>query len=199
MMMLRTINFLAIIFLAGCSVFPPTTSPARKQILSALAETVPQRATRPMTLMVLMPQTRPLYDTLQMAYTSKPYQIDFYSQYEWGETPAQMLQPLLVKTLEDTHAFASVLTPSIHAPYTYTLQTEITELIQDYTTVPATLRLSLRLYLNDGASNKTIASKEISLRDPMNDRTPEAGVTAANTATAKALHEIAEFVLDKTR
>lgn len=185
--------------LTGCSVLPPTSAPAKKLILDTLPAAVPQRTTSTSTLMLFMPQTRPLYDTMRMAYTVKPYQIDFYSQHEWGETPAQMLQPLLLKTMEGTHAFGAVLSPALHAPYSYALQTEISELVQDYTVEPAQLRLSLRLCLIDGATGRPIAMQQFVQREPLHSKGPEAGVAAANAAVARALREIAGFVLDHTR
>jgi cholesterol transport system auxiliary component len=109
-----------------------------------------------------------------------------------------MLQPLLVRTLQNTHYFRAVLTPPYSGRYTYSLRTEILELMQDFTSEPATLQLSLRVRLSNDTANRIIATKEISLREPMQQKTPYAGVMAANDATAKALQKVTEFVLEKT-
>ena len=37
---------------------------------------------------------------------------------------------------------------------------------------------------------------EIVVIEPMSQRSPQAGITAANRATGKALREVAQFVLD---
>ena len=46
------------------------------------------------------------------------------------------------------------------------------------------------------ATHQVIATKEVSLREPMRERDPYAGVVAANEATQKALRELARFVID---
>jgi cholesterol transport system auxiliary component len=91
-----------------------------------------------------------------------------------------------------------VLTPPPVGRVSYTLRSEIVELLQDFTTQPATLRLGLHIELADDAAGRVIASKDIALREPMRQAAPEAGVAAANEALAKALQEVARFVLDKT-
>jgi cholesterol transport system auxiliary component len=132
-----------------------------------------------------------------MVYRDRPHQVAYFGQHEWAETPSQMLHPLVVKTLENTRYFRAVLTPPYTGRYTYALRTEILELTQDFTSQPATLLLSMRLQLTDAAAAHVIATKEISLREPMQQKTPYAGVAAANEATAKALQEVAVFVLEK--
>jgi hypothetical protein len=50
--------------------------------------------------------------------------------------------------------------------------------------------------LSDDAKGKLVATQEISLREPMQQKSPVAGAVAANEATAQALVEIARFVLE---
>lgn len=192
---------LSILAMAGCTVLSPVDIETTKAMITKLppelASAMPQRHAQA-TLLVLPPETRPLYDTTQMAYTIKPYQIAYFSRNEWGATPSQMLQPLLVKTLENTRAFREVLVPPYSGAYAYVLRTEILELTQDFTSEPPALQLSLRFQLNDGASNRIIASKDIMLREPMQQKTPYAGVVAANDAVARALQEAARFILENT-
>lgn len=195
--MLRTVaSTLAVAAVAGCTLLSPANNATSKAMLSKLPPVLPQRETHAATLLVLPVETRPVYDTTQMAYTTQPYQIGYYTRHEWAATPAQMLQPMLVQTLERTRYFHAVLTPPYAGSYSYALRTQILELVQDYSAAPATLHLVLRLQLSDGASDRIIASKEIVLREPMPQQTPDAGVAAANDATAKALQECAAFVLE---
>lgn len=200
----RVINGLTAMLLgalaaSGCSVLPPPAAEATKAIITKMPASVPQRAADGATLLVFPPETAALYATTQMAYATQAYQIEYFSQHEWGETPSQMLLPLLVKTLENTHAFTTVLTPPYQGHYSYALRTGITQLMQDFTVDPAVLVLSLRLQLSDGSTDRIIATKTISLREPMRRKTPDAGVDAANDAAAKALEETARFVLDNTQ
>jgi cholesterol transport system auxiliary component len=192
-----TITALAVTTLAGCALLSPAKTEITTARLEKMPAEVPRRDSRPITLLVFPPEAKPTVNTTQMAYTVRPYEVAYFSQHQWGGTPSQMLQPLLVRTLESAGYFKTVLTPPHTGRYSYALRTEILELTQDFTSEPAALRLSLRLRLSDDAANRVIATKEISLREPMRQKTPYAGVVAANEATAKALQEVAKFVLEK--
>lgn len=181
----------------GCALLQPAPAETRKEVLHKMPAELPRRASNGAVLVVFPPQARPIYDTTQIAYTSRPYEIAFFSQHEWAETPAQMLQPLLVRTLQDTHFFSAVLAPPYPRHYSYALRTEIRELIADFSSEPAAMQLSLQFQLSDGATGRIVAVKQVTIREPMQQKTPQGGVVAANEATAKALLELARFVLDK--
>ncbi len=189
-------TLLGVLAASGCSVLPAPATEATKAIITKMPASVPQRIANSATLLVFPPETAEIYATTQMAYATQAYQIEYFSRHEWGQTPSQMLLPLLVTTLENTHAFSSVLTPPYAGRYSYALRTGIAQLMQDFTTSPPALVLSLRLQLSDGGTNRIIATKTISLREPMRQKTPDAGVEAANSAAAKALEETARFVLE---
>jgi cholesterol transport system auxiliary component len=182
---------------SGCSLMAPAQVDVRKEVLSKLPLDLPQQKTRAATVLVLAPETNPLYDTTRMAYTVRPYEIDFFGRHEWGEAPSQMLQPLLVQALLATHAFSAVRVPPHVGRISYSLRTEILELVQDFTSPQPMLHLALRVQLNDDATSRVVATRELRLREPMQQKTPYAGVVAANEATAKALQEVVRFMLEK--
>jgi cholesterol transport system auxiliary component len=139
----------------------------------------------------------PAYATTQMAYSTQAYQIAYFSKNEWAETPSQMIQPLIVKTLRNTHYFSEVLSPPDFGRHTFALRIEILELKQDFTSEPAMLQLAMHIYLSREATNQIVATKELSVREPMPERNPYAGVVAANEAMPKLLRELAKFVVEK--
>jgi cholesterol transport system auxiliary component len=185
------------IAVASCTLLSPAKTTTDKAVLNQIPLELPHRESHGGTLLVFPPQTESIYDTTQMVYRERPHQIAYFGQNEWADTPSHMIQPLLVKALENTGYFRAVLTPPYTGGYTHALRTEILELTQDFTAEPATLLLSLRLQLTDAPAARVLATKEISLREPMQQKTPHAGVAAANEATAKALREVAAFVLEK--
>jgi len=194
--MRATLAVLAITTAAGCALLsPPADNDVVTAMLDKMPSELPRAAPGTASVLVLTPETRPVYDTTQMAYTVRPHEVAYFSRHRWGETPSHMLQTLLVKTLETTGHFAVVLAPPYAGRYSYALRTEILELTQDFTAEPAALRISLRLQLSHGASGGTIATREISISEPMRHRTPSAGVIAANDASARALQEAAGFVV----
>jgi cholesterol transport system auxiliary component len=182
---------------SGCALLAPAPAPATKQLLNKMPAGVPQRASQGAVLLVFPPRAEALIDTTQMAYASRPYQIAYFNEHEWAATPAQMLHPLLVRTMQDTRFFSAVLAPPHPGRYDYALRTEIGELVADFGSQPPAMQLSLRFHLSDDANRRVIASKDISIRETMQAMTPVAGVAAANEATAKALLELASFVLEQ--
>ena len=182
---------------SGCALLTPPPAPATRQLLSKMPAEVPQRASQGAVLLVFPPRAAALIDTTQMAYASRPYQIAYFSEHEWAATPAEMLHPLLVSTMQHTRFFSAVLAPPHPGRYDYALRTEIGELVADFGSQPPAMHLSLRFHLSDDANRRVIASKDISIRETMQAMTPAAGVAAANEATAKALLELARFVLDQ--
>ena len=185
------------IALANCTLLSPPKIKIDKAVLNQIPLELPHREGHGSTLLVFPPETASIYDTTQMVYRDRPHQVAYFGQHEWADTPSHMLYPLVVKALENTGYFRAVLTPPYTGRYTYALRTEIVELTQDFTSQPATLVMSLRLQLTDASAAHVIATKEISQRELMQQKTPSAGVAAANEATAKALQEVAVFVLEK--
>lgn len=185
--------------LPGCALVSPVNVDTKKYVLSSIPADLPATPTQPVTLLVLPPEAKPIYATTQMAYTIKAYEVAYFSQNEWAETPSQMIQPLIVETLRRTGQFSEVL-PSPHfARHTFVLRTEIIELKQDFTSDPAALRLALRFTLSREATNQVIAARTLALQEPMQERTPYAGVVAANAAMEKLLRAFAGFMTEKAR
>ena len=185
----------ALLALPGCALQPVAVEP-HKALLTQMPERVPHASPGAAALLVFAPHTRPLYDSVRMAYQLQAQEVDYFSRNQWAETPSEMLKPLLVKTLQDTGFFSAVITPPYSGPYAWGLRTEIGELVADFTADPAVLRLSLRLQLIDGKSGRVVATRDLAMREPLRQRTPEACIAAANAATAQALLEVARFVVE---
>lgn len=186
------------IAIQGCALLSAPQADVDRSVLNQLPGAVPHREGDGGAILVFPPTTMPVYDTVLMAYRTEPRDIAYFGRRQWGATPSQMIQPLLVATLEKTHSFRVVLVPPYTGPYTYSLRTEILDLIQDFTPKSAALVLSLRLQLAGYGASEVIATRDISVREPMAQRNSRSGVLAANLATAKALQQMAEFVLEST-
>ncbi len=181
--------------MSGCSFLSPVKPDSQQSYMLTKVPVVAKRTKRPFTLLVGQPDTRPVYNTSQMAYTVRPYQIAYFSQNRWAETPSQMLESLLVQTLQKTNFFRAVLTPPYTGNYTFLLNTQITEFQQDYTLRPAVFRMSVQAELNRFATNQLIASKTFSSTVPIGGGNPYAGVFAANIASAAILKQITDFTI----
>jgi cholesterol transport system auxiliary component len=192
----RTTVIACVMFFSGCTLFSPVDTDTKKYVLNDIPLDLPSEKTHSAILLVLVPDSMPAYATTQMAYSTQAYQIAYFSKNEWAEKPSQMIQPLIVKTLRNTHYFSEVLSPPYFGRHTFALHIEILELKQDFTSEPAMLQLTMRIYLSREATNQIVATKELSVREPMLERNPYAGVVAANEAMPKLLRELAKFVVE---
>jgi cholesterol transport system auxiliary component len=186
-----------IVFSSGCTLFAPINIDTKKNVLNNIPLDLPTERTRSATLLVLTPETMPAYATTQMAYSTEVYQIAYFTKNEWAETPSQMIQPLIVQTLRSTHYFSEVLSPPYFGRHTFDLRIEVLEIKQDFASELAMLDLAMRVSLTRESTNQAVATKELSVNQPMSEKNPYAGVVAANEAMQKLLRELAEFVVEK--
>lgn len=185
------------IFLGGCF-GPVKTAPETSYMLNAIPNQISKRQSRPITLLVAQPETRPIYNTTRMAYTSKPYQVSYFGENQWAETPSQMLHPLLVQSLQNTHYFRAVVVPPYVGKYDYLLSAQILSLQQNFIHEPNMLEMSVNVQISRISTGQLVATKQFSISVPITKKTPYAGVIAANKASARIIEQITEFSLQNT-
>ncbi|MGB0784414.1 MAG: ABC-type transport auxiliary lipoprotein family protein, partial [Marinomonas sp.] len=79
--------------------------PISTYTLDKIPHNVARHHTNNISILVQTPTTKPIYDSTQMMYREKAYKISAYAVSEWAKTPAQMLQSLIVETLQKTSLF----------------------------------------------------------------------------------------------
>jgi cholesterol transport system auxiliary component len=193
----RRVLIACVVFFSGCSLFSPVNIDTKKYVLSDIPLDMPSENTHSATLLVLVPEAMPAYATTQMVYSTEAHQIAYFSKNEWAQTPSQMIQPFIVEALRNTHYFSEVLSPPDFGRHTFALRIEILELKQDFASEPAMLQLTIRVDLSREATNQVVATKQLSVREPMSQRNAYAGVVAANEALPKLLRDLATFVVEK--
>lgn len=191
---------LSVLLLAACSMFSPIKKgPIQGYVLNAAPSINSKMRRTDATVLVLHPETNPVYDSTKIAFTLKPYQVTYYTQNHWVETPGSMLEPLLVKTLQRTKRYKSVLTPPYTGTYDYALRTQLQELRIDFTHKVPVLRMALQAQLINAGTNNLISSREFSSIVPMSACSPYAAVVAANRATARILGKMAKWTTINAR
>jgi cholesterol transport system auxiliary component len=184
------------LLLSACTLFGAVDTDSKKHLLKNVPVGVPTQTTHQASLLVLT-DAMPVYATTRMAYSTQAYQIAYFAKNEWAETPSQMVQPLLVQTLQNTRYFTEVLSSPDFGRHTFALRVEILELMQDFTSEPAMLQLAVRVSLTRDATDQVIATKEFAVSQPMSKRDANAGVAAANEAMPKLLEEVTKFVIEE--
>ena len=183
---------LAALCLTGC-LSPVKTAPNSTFMLYRVPDCLPKMRHHAGTILVLMPTASPVYDTTQMAYTTLPYRISYFSENSWAETPPQMLEPLIVQTLQRSHYFKTVVSTPFVGHYDYLLSTQVLLLEQDFLQHPSVIRFKVRAQLSNAATNRVLAAQEFHVVQPVRQNTPYGGVLAANAAAAKILEQLAVF------
>jgi cholesterol transport system auxiliary component len=128
-----------------------------------------------------------------MIYLRRPQELEAFAFHEWVDTPARMLAPLLVRSLQGSGAFSAVLLAPSAATGTLRLETELIRLQQDFGTRPSQVQLTLRGVLLDTATRQVIAWREFDEKVPAATDDPVGGAEAAQEATQRVLAALAAF------
>ena len=148
------------------------------------------------TLIVDPPHAASGFDSQRIIYVREANKVEYFAHSEWVDTPARMLAPLLVASLQGSGAFhAVVLTPSV-AEGDLRLVTEIVRLQQEFGPAPSRVRFTLRAYLVDNKSRHVIARREFDLATPAASEDPYGGVRAASRSVQKVLEDLTAFCID---
>jgi cholesterol transport system auxiliary component len=185
--------------MSGCTLLSPVQSgPSNTYLVSAVPSSVVSRSHHSSaTLFVAAPIANPLYSTSSMMYSTYAYQIDSFVKSSWAATPSQMLQPLVVQTLQNTHHFRTVSSTVGVGQFDYMLTSQLVKFQQDFVNGRSVFRLTLQVQLIRSATNAIIASKEFVIVEPAPENNPYGGVVAANRAADRMLRELARFCLGK--
>ena len=184
------------VLLGGCAALQPPK--VENQTLYVLAaKPLPQAAgpRHDLVVEVTQPRAWPGFGTAQMAYVRRAYELDYYAASRWADTPARMLQPLLVRALEQTGSFRSVIRAPGIVPADARLDTEIVRLAQDFTVQPSRVELTLRAQLVDVRERRVIASRVFNEIENAPHENADGGVVAVNEALQRLLGQVAEFCI----
>ena len=145
------------------------------------------------TLIITMPKAAAGFDTRHMMYTRTTHQIEYFAQSEWVDTPAHVLQTLIVSAIEQTNSFTAVLPKQSSVKSDLRLESEIVRIIQVFYHKPSQVQFVLRATIINNMTNKVVAYREFD--EQVNAVTDNAmgGVIAANQAVNTALEKLSLF------
>jgi len=167
--------------LVGVDATEPLTAPA------------PMHAQWPV-LLLDQPQAAAGYDSTRMVYQRQAQTLESYTQSAWVDTPARMLAPLLLHTLQNQTRLRAVLLAPSPARADLRLQTSVLRLEQDFLQQPSRVHFALQATLSDQRTRSVLGWKrfEVSVDAGTNDAA--GGAAAANVAVQTALRQVALFV-----
>lgn len=187
----------SILVLAGCASLPaPRVTSETIYVLEAQRATKPAQIRRNLVVAISEPQTRSGFDTPQMAYVQQPHELNYFVASRWADTPARMLEPLLLQALEQTGSFRAVVPVPGAVPADVRLDTELIRLQHDFLTRPSRVLFSLRAQLIDVRGQRVLAVKQIDEIESATSENAYGGVTAANRALQRMLDQLADFCVN---
>ncbi|HEY6094669.1 MAG TPA: ABC-type transport auxiliary lipoprotein family protein [Gallionellaceae bacterium] len=187
----------ATLLLAGCISFPGQQ--AERQTLYRLDAQLPGTvsvARRDAVLAISMPQAQPGAQSAAMAYVQQAHQVDYYVSSRWADTPARMLEPLLLQALTVGGGFRAVVSNDRTVAADYRLDSEWLRLQQEFGQPPSRMHLTLRVQLVNLHTRQVVAAQEIDEVEPADSENAHGGVMAANRAMQRVLGRVVTFCAD---
>lgn len=135
------------------------------------------------SLLVTLPETIDAYDSEQMFYVDKRFELKAFAHNAWVASPGEMLFPLMLQSFQQSGYFNVVASGAYAEKTAYRLDTQLIELHQNFLTKPSRLSFRVKITLTDLNKSKVMGSKLINIAIKCPFDTPYGGVLAANMAT----------------
>lgn len=150
-------------------------------------------------LLISEPRANAIYNNTRMIYIPGLYQMQFFSQNRWADTPAHMLHPLLIKALQNTGRFDTILNAATMMHYDFLLNTHLLSFQQEFLSHPSQFKILLRAQLINAKTLRILETHDFMVVTAAPTDNPQGGALAANQATYALLKKITAFCLENTR
>ena len=183
--------------LVACSPIKPNVTNQYK-LDSYSGKKLSPRLTR-QSILITQPEAVTGYQTDQMLYVKKPFEISSFANSAWIGPPADMLYPLILQSVQRSGYFYAVASSPNAEQTNYRLDTQLLTLQQNFMTSPSEIILTAKVVLTNVVNSKVVASKVISQRVRCSMESPYGGVIAANQATKKLTSELSHFIVTEVK
>ncbi|HEU0186583.1 MAG TPA: ABC-type transport auxiliary lipoprotein family protein, partial [Gallionellaceae bacterium] len=165
------------VLLTGCISFPgqPGEQPRLYRLDAVLADNTAV-AKRDLVIAVGLPQAQPGADSAAMAYVQQAHQVEYFASSRWADTPARMLEPLLLQALGSCGSFRAVVSNVGAVAADYRLDSEWLRLQQEFDRQPSRMHLTLRVQLVNMKTRQVVAAQEIDEVEPAASENAYGGV-----------------------
>jgi cholesterol transport system auxiliary component len=178
--------------LLGCAVSVPASDEYQLSAFSAKQYTSKPRH---ITVLVTQPEAAASYQTQQMLYVNKPFQLGTFTKNAWKSPPADMLYPLMIQSLQRTGYFYAVTSSPHNEAADYRLDTQLLKLEQNFLSKPSVIEFSAKIVFTHIDDNRVLGSQIINYRIPCAQDTPYGGVLAANQASERYTAAVDKFII----
>jgi cholesterol transport system auxiliary component len=187
--------FTSLAIVMGLSACTPIHTPMMHQYKLESYSKQPFRPPLHRSLLIAQPEAIAGYQTEQMLYSNKPFQLAAFSENAWIGTPANMLYPLLIQTFQNSHAFSAIASSPYADRIDYRIDTQLIDMQQNFLVKPSEFHLKLKVVVTRVSNNHILASRIFFEHIPCPADTPYGGVVAGNKATLQMTQKIKQFVI----
>ena len=189
----RVILLINVFCLAGCSILFPA-APYDPTLFTLSSPNLNNRLNPAgPSILVLPTQPAATLNTNKMAYNISSNEIAYFAKNTWAANPSDMLTPLIMQALGNSHLFSALAMAPFVGQTDYRLFTQLQVLQQNFLTQPSRIEMVLTAQLVSNNQEKLIASRRFSVIQPCESNNPAGGAAAANIATQKILQQLVQF------
>jgi len=142
------------------------------------------------SLLIAPTRARPPYSGSDMLYMSSEHELNAFAYHRWADSPAHMLEPLLILSAENSGLFKLVVPAGNQVLTDLRLDTWMLHLRQVFTSGECHLEFAIRVELNDVATARPLGARLFSYREPCDQASPQGGMRAANRIVGRFLQEL---------
>lgn len=183
--------------LTGCGTLarPPAVNVVKLQLLGEDAQ-VESVTPLGVSIMVAEPTAMPGFATVHFAYLEQGLELRYYGRHEWTASPARLMQPALVRALDQSGGFSAVITPPSIALADLRLDVELTRLVHDFReSEGGEIVLAVRAQMTSLTDRHVVATRTFAYREPA-QADPVSGAVAADRALARLLEDVVAFAAE---
>jgi len=183
------------LLLDGCTGLRPAVENGNTYVLEARPIVKNVRDRRNIVLEVSAPRASPGFETAQMVYVQRAYELDYFAANRWADTPSRMLGPILAQALEQSGSFSAVVQAPSIVPADVRVVSELVRLQQNFEMHPSRIEFALRVQAIDVRSKRLLATRLFEATESAQSDDPYGGVTAANVALQRILEQVVDFCI----
>lgn len=190
------IGLIALVLLgAACSLPLPKDSvnqPLHTYVLEwKPAVTAPAGPANGPSLLISPPRAAAAYAGSDMLYTNgSSYELRAFALHRWADSPAHMLEPMLLGAAQHSGLFRLVVPAGTQALTDLRLDSQLLHLRQVFDADNCRVELAMRIDLVRVASGQPLGGHLFEYEVPCDQATPEGGVHTANRLVGRMMEEL---------
>ncbi|MCW5794621.1 MAG: membrane integrity-associated transporter subunit PqiC [Nitrospira sp.] len=145
-------------------------------------------------LVVAVPQAAPGFEQPRIAYLRRPSEVSYYANHVWADSPSRMVLPLLVRSLDTTGLWRTVVPMPTGIKGDYQLDLSGLVVQQEFLQQPSRSRVQVRAHLVDVKAQRVLGARNFEALEPAPSEDAYGGVLAADRAVATVLATMNEWI-----